>query len=128
MYFVELKVAKEVFKNESQFKLFDKKEYCDEFIKTLIHSVEKSALNLFGFVILSNQIHLIVNSPNGNLSQKIYELKMLSVKRIALCLGKKLSSFDHIKNREQKDFRRFFGRFLNSDESSFWQKEKNILH
>lgn len=127
LYFVELKVSREIYKNEPQFDLFDKKEYCDEFIKALVHCIDKSGLNLYGFVILANQIHLIISSPNGNLSQKIFELKMLSAKKIVLRLSKKLSSFDQVKNREQMDFRRFFNRFLNSDELSFWQKEKKYI-
>ena len=127
LYFVELKVTKEISKNEPPFELFDKREYCDEFVKTLIFCIEKSGLNLYGFVILSNQIHLIVNSTNGNLPQKINDLKRLSAKEIILRLSRKLSSFDHIKNREQKDFRRFFSRFLNSDDSSFWQKKEKYF-
>ena len=128
LHFVELKVTREISKYEPRFELFDKREYCDEFIKTLIFCIEKSGFNLFGFVILSNQIHLIVNSPNGNLPQKIDNLKRLSAKEIIIRLSKKLSSFNHIKNREQKDLRRFFSRFLNSDESSFWQKKEKYIH
>lgn len=108
LYFVELKVSREIYNNEPQFDLFDKKEYCDEFIKALVHCIDKSGLNLYGFVILANQIHLIISSPNGNLSQKIFELKMLSAKKIVLRLSKKLSSFDQVKESGTNGFQKVF--------------------
>ena len=120
--FVTLKISKEFVKNERLAELFDERTYCDEFIKSLIFSIEKRQLELFGFVILSNQIHLIIQPCGEKVIETIDELKELSAKAVLQLMGKNLNSTDRDNCCKQSDFRKIFHNYINVDEAMFWQK------
>jgi len=124
LQFVTLKLSKDLSTDPDSFGLFDQREFCDEFIKILIHYIEHHELNLYGFVILSNQIHLIAASTNGELTEKIEGLKNMNAKIMIRLLSQKLSSSNNIKSKDHQEVRRFFSQFLNSKNDSFWENNE----
>lgn len=127
IFFVTLKISREINQNETKMKIFDHKEYCDLFVKALICLIDKFSLQLYGFVILSDQIHLIVDSPEKDMPEKIEKLKRVSAREILLLIGKKLSAMDEPRSREHVALRKLFGRYLNTDESIFWSHNDIFL-
>jgi hypothetical protein len=124
LLFVTLKLSKELSTSIYSIGLFDQREFCDEFIKTLIYFIENRGLNLYGFVLLSNQVHLIADASNGELIEKIKGLKEMNAKTLIRFLAQKLSSNNQIKNTEHQELRRYFSQFLNSENASVWQKNE----
>ena len=61
--------------------LFTRKEYRDVVIDSLKFCQKNKGLNLFAYVIMSNHIHLLVQSQNGNLSGFIRDFKSYTSKR-----------------------------------------------
>lgn len=126
LYFTTLKVAGGIHNSELGFGIFDQRDFCDQFIKTLICHIERQHLEVYGFVILSNQIHLILSSSE-NISHELDVLKMTSAKELIIQVGKRINSLDDAASREEKGLRRFFNRFINSKESSFWQSSEKPI-
>jgi len=122
LYFVTLKLSKELRASKPLSELFDTREYCDEFVKSLIYFIDKKQLKVYGFVILSDQIHLIVDSNLELINEKMHKLKSKCAKATLRLMGKNLNSMDEKNSRKQKALRKIFSSFLNSDESVFWQK------
>lgn len=102
--------------------IFDKRKYSDEFIKSLLFSIDSRQMEVYGFVILSDQIHLIVSIGHGEILDNINKLKCRCAKETLRLMGKNLNSMDETDNRKQMALRKVFNSFLNSDESIFWQK------
>ncbi len=127
LYFTTLKLSGDLRKTSNSFELFEKREICDEFIKSLIFSIEHYNLQLYGFVILSDQIHLIANTWDGDLTEKIEKLKQKSARDIILVLSKIMSSNDHVKTRGEQYVRRILSQLLNSGGSSLWQSEEIFI-
>lgn len=55
--------------------VFTRKIYRDIVIDSLRHCCEQKGLKIYGYVIMSNHIHLIVQSETGNLSNTIRSYK-----------------------------------------------------
>jgi REP element-mobilizing transposase RayT len=55
--------------------LFTRQIYRDIMIDSLIHCQENKGLQIFGFVIMSNHMHIICNSSQGMLSDTIRDFK-----------------------------------------------------
>ena len=125
--FVTIKVACGLSKTEVSYGIFDHREFCDQFIRSIIYCIENTNLQVYGFVIISDQIHLIVSSEGCKISEKLCVLKKISAREIIIQVGKKLNGLDADQSRNHKELRWFFNRFLNSDESSFWQKDDRFL-
>ncbi len=125
--FVTIKVARGFSKTEVPYGIFDHREFCDQFIKSIIFCIENINLQLYGFVIISDQIHLIVSSPEHKVSEKINELKTVSAREIITLMGKKLNTLDKNQSRNQKELRWFFNYFLNTEETSFWHIDDKYL-
>ena len=92
LFFVTLKTSREINQSSATAKVFDHKEYCDLFVKALIYMIDRCSLQLYGFVILSDQIHLIVDSPENDMHEKIEKLKRVTAREILQLVGKKLSA------------------------------------
>jgi len=122
LYFVTLKLSNELRASKPLAEIFDKREYSDEFIKSLLFSIDSKQMEVYGFVILSDQIHLIVSPRHGEILDNINKLKCRCAKETLRLMGKNLNSMDETDNRKQKALRKVFTSFLNSDESIFWQK------
>ncbi len=55
--------------------VFTRKTYCDIVIDSLAYCIKEKGLILYGYVIMSNHIHLIVQSSKGKLSELIRDFK-----------------------------------------------------
>jgi REP element-mobilizing transposase RayT len=126
LYFATLKLAVGMHPNGLENEFFNKREYCDEFIKTLIYCIETRGLTLYGFVILSNQVHLIVNAENGNVNKTIEDLKVLSSNEVIMHLKKKIDGNTISGKKDMIEFRRFFSLYLNNHDAQIWQKEIHL--
>lgn len=127
MYFVTLKVSDVIHGNERIPDFFEHREYSDVFIKTLIYLIENNVLAVYGFVILSDQVHLIVSAPGNDIDKALVQLKRISATEILKLIGKKLNSGNEVETRKQAELRNIFTRFLNTDEMVFWGGNENLL-
>ena len=55
--------------------VFTRQTYRDIILDSLHYCQQNKGLQIFGFVIMPNHIHLIANSPEGYLSDTIIDLK-----------------------------------------------------
>ena len=124
---VTFKISNEFLGNETISELFENRDYCDQFIRSLIYFIHNKKLKLFGFVILSNQIHLIINCECCEQDSVILDMKKYSAKETLSLMGKTLNAMDQVDTKKHKDLRKAFNRFLNEDESVLWQKKHNPI-
>lgn len=61
---------------------FTRPIYRDIVIDSLRYCQEHKGLQVFGYVIMSNHIHLIANSPDGHLSETLRDFKKFTAKSI----------------------------------------------
>ena len=62
--------------------VFTRKTYRDTVIECLDYSIEHKGMVLYGYVIMSNHIHLIVQSSDGKLSDLIRDFKKFIATKI----------------------------------------------
>lgn len=62
--------------------IFTRKVYKDIVISSLDYCIKEKGMILYGYVIMSNHIHLIVQSKEGKLSDLIRDLKKFTSKNI----------------------------------------------
>jgi len=62
--------------------VFTRKSYKDVFIESLEFCIQKKGMILYGYVIMSNHIHLIVQSDNGKLSDLLRDFKKFTASSI----------------------------------------------
>ena len=62
--------------------VFTRKSYKDVVIDSLEYCVKKKDMLLYGYVIMSNHIHLIIQSKNGKLSDLVRDFKKFTAKNI----------------------------------------------
>ncbi len=62
--------------------IFTRQNYRDIFLDSLRFCQQNKGLQVFGYVIMSNHVHLIVNSPDGELSAIIRDLKKFTSRSI----------------------------------------------
>jgi len=62
--------------------VFTRKSYRDVVIESLAFCIEKKGMLLYGYVIMSNHIHLLVQSKTGKLSDVIRDFKKFTAKNI----------------------------------------------
>lgn len=62
--------------------VFSRKVYRDIVIESLDFCIQNKGMILYGYVIMSNHIHLIVQSKDGKLSDLIRDFKKFTAKRI----------------------------------------------
>lgn len=125
--FVSLNLSKDFKKSEPLAELFDKREYCDEFIKSLIYFIDKEDLQVFGFLVLTDHINLILDCESTEIPLIIQKLKERSAKETLLLMGKNLNLMDERDNRKQQFLRKIFNNFLNNDESVFWHPNDSYI-
>ncbi|MEG3656467.1 transposase [Arenibacter palladensis] len=61
---------------------FTRKEYRDVVINSLNYCINNKHMLLYGYVIMSNHVHLIVQSKNGKLSDLIRDFKKFTARTI----------------------------------------------
>jgi len=62
--------------------VFTRPIYRDIVIDSLKYCQQNKGLQVFGYVIMSNHIHLIANSPDGHLSETIRDFKKFTARTI----------------------------------------------
>ncbi len=62
--------------------IFSRKVYRDIVIDSMKYCIEAKGLVVYGFVIMTNHVHLIARSDNGKLSDTIRDFKKYTAKRI----------------------------------------------
>lgn len=62
--------------------VFTRKSYRDIVIDSLLHCCEKKGLKIYAYVIMSNHIHMIVQSETGTLSNTIRNYKRFTATAI----------------------------------------------
>lgn len=62
--------------------IFSRQRYRDIIIESLQYCQQKKGLQVFAYVIMTNHVHLIVNSPMGGLSGTIGDFKKFTSKAI----------------------------------------------
>ena len=62
--------------------VFTRKSYKDVIIESLEFCIQKKGMILYGYVIMSNHIHLIVQSDNGKLSDLLRDFKKFTAPSI----------------------------------------------
>jgi REP element-mobilizing transposase RayT len=62
--------------------VFSRKEYRDCIIESLDFCIKNKGMILYGYVIMSNHIHLIIQSDNSKLSDLIRDFKKFTAKTI----------------------------------------------
>jgi REP element-mobilizing transposase RayT len=62
--------------------VFTRKTYRDCVIECLDFCIKNKGMILYGYVIMSNHIHMIIQSSNGNLSDLIRDFKKFTAKTI----------------------------------------------
>ena len=61
--------------------VFSRKVYRDEIIASLAYCIANKGMVLYGYVIMSNHIHMIVQSNDGKLSDLIRDFKNILLKQ-----------------------------------------------
>ena len=62
--------------------VFSRKVYRDEVIASLDYCIKNKGMHLYGYVIMSNHIHMIVQSQDGKLSDLIRDFKKFTARTI----------------------------------------------
>ncbi len=62
--------------------IFTRKSYKDDIISSLQYCIENKGMLLYGYVIMSNHIHMIVQSTEGDLSGLLRDFKKFTAKAI----------------------------------------------
>jgi REP element-mobilizing transposase RayT len=62
--------------------VFSRKVYKDIVIESLKYCIKNKGMILYGYVIMSNHIHMVVQSENGKLSDLIRDFKKFTARKI----------------------------------------------
>jgi REP element-mobilizing transposase RayT len=62
--------------------IFTRRNYRDMVLESLAYCIKEKGLIVHSYVIMSNHLHLIVRSKNGNLSEIIRDMKKYTSKAI----------------------------------------------
>jgi len=62
--------------------VFTRKAYRDSIIECLDYCIKNKAMLVYGYVIMSNHIHLIIQSKDGKLSDLVRDFKKFTAKQI----------------------------------------------
>ena len=62
--------------------IFTRQTYRDSVIESLDYCIKNKGMILYGYVIMSNHIHLIIQSEDGKLSDLIRDFKKFTAKNI----------------------------------------------
>ncbi|MEQ8927117.1 MAG: transposase, partial [Fulvivirga sp.] len=62
--------------------VFTRKEYCEIIVDSLNHCIQNKGLVVYGWVIMSNHLHLIVSAKGENLSDVLRDFKKFTAREI----------------------------------------------
>jgi len=98
--------------------VFTRQSYRDIVIESLDYCIKNKGMILFGYVIMSNHIHLIIQSENGKLSDLIRDFKKFTAKNI---LEKIKNSPESRKEWMLERFKLAAQKHQRNKEYQFWQ-------
>jgi len=101
--------------------IFSRKIYRDIVIDSLKYCQQHKGLNLFAYVIMSNHIHLLVQSEHGELSGFIRDFKSFTCKRFLEVINSAVES--------RRDWMRmvfkYHAKFKNNQNNQIWTHENH---
>jgi REP element-mobilizing transposase RayT len=101
--------------------IFTRKSYRDIVIESLKYCRENKGLNLYGYVIMSNHIHLLAQSAKGDLSGFIRDFKNYTSKKFLEIIDSGVES--------RKDWMKivfaYHGKFKNKQTNQIWTHENH---
>ncbi len=125
LYFISLKVVGISTESSNGTGLFDNRMFSDEIVSSLIYCIDHEKVEIYGFLILSTQLHLIICPGEKGLEKTIESIKSATAQRILHLAGKKMATSEKGHTGDQLWLRRFFSQFINTGVSSFWQMNGN---
>jgi REP element-mobilizing transposase RayT len=107
--------------------IFTRQRYRDILLDSLRYCQQMKGLQIFAYVIMSNHVHLIVNSPMGDLSKTIGDLKKFTSKAIIRSISEEVESR---RKWMLRLFRQSAGRHQRNTDFQFWTHENHsiVLH
>ena len=105
--------------------IFTNHEYCDVLVSSLNHCIEHKHLEVYEYVLLPSQLHLIAQSRKGYLSKALLDFRAYAGKQLLKCIAEN----PHERRREwiTRLFEQFTGRYRNDEDHHFWQFGNNPI-
>jgi putative transposase len=103
--------------------VFVRRIYCDIVVDSLKYCIENKGLELYAWVIMSNHVHLIMSTKDGNLSNIMRDLKRHTSKTI-------LKAIEENAQESRREWMLYmFGRAgqynSNNEQYQFWQQSNH---
>jgi putative transposase len=93
--------------------VFTRKEYITILLQSIKHCQHHKGLKVYGWVIMTNHVHLIISSDKDKLSDIIRDLKKFTSKQI----------FESIQNNQKESRKRWLLWLLRKDDAIwFWEE------
>ncbi len=107
--------------------VFTRSEYRDIIVKSLDFCTREKSLVVYGYVVMTNHLHLLVRSKDGSLSDTIRDFKKFTARRIIELIK------NGNENRREWMLHRFewnAGLSVRSNEHKFWTHENRaeVVH
>ena len=105
--------------------VFTRKTYADIVIQSLLYCINNKGLKLHGWCIMSNHIHLIISTANGNLSDILRDFKKFTSKEI-------ITTIENNKQESRKNwmlwiFKKAGEKNSRNKEYQFWQQDNHPI-
>jgi REP element-mobilizing transposase RayT len=104
--------------------IFTRKIYRDIVIDNLKYCQQNKGLNIFAYVIMSNHIHLFVQSEKGDLSGLIRDFKSYTSKKFIEIIESNSES----RSDWMKIVFEYYGKFKNKQTYQIWTREDHAEH
>lgn len=103
--------------------VFTRRCYADIVIQSLLYCINNKGLKLHAWCLMSNHIHLILNAPNGNLSDILRDLKKFTSKEV-------IRSIENNNQESRKNwmlwiFKKAGEKNSRNKEYQFWQQDNH---
>jgi REP element-mobilizing transposase RayT len=105
--------------------VFTRRTYADVVIQSLLYCINNKGLKLHGWCIMSNHIHLIISTRNGNLSDILRDFKKFTSKEIIMTI-------ENNKQESRKNwmiwiFKKAGEKNSRNKEYQFWQQDNHPI-
>ena len=105
--------------------VFTRRSYSDLVIQSLLYCIHNKGLKLHGWCIMSNHIHLIISSGDGNLSDILRDFKKFTSKQI-------ITAIENSKQESRGNwmlwiFKKAGEKNSRNKEHQFWQQDNYAI-
>ena len=105
--------------------VFTRRTYSDIVIQSLLYCINNKGLKLHAWCIMSNHIHLIISTGNGNLSDILRDFKKFTSKEI-------ITTIENNKQESRKNwmlwiFKKAGEKNSRNKEYQFWQQDNHPI-